>query len=67
MAGDQYLAPSQQHCRVAVILGLDMEDCRGLKSAEQHSTFNLGLHDIPIDVVAEVGVRYKHTIIGQGV
>src|SRR5690242_905923 len=44
---------------VDVILRLHFQHSPQRKVAEEHSSFYLGLNDVPIDLVAEVWVRLK--------
>src|ERR1700722_17593053 len=60
MARQQSFAPSQQHRRIAVMHGLNIEHGRGRKVVENNSAFNFRLDDGVIHVIREIGVRAKH-------
>jgi hypothetical protein len=38
------------------VLGIDLQDRTGWQLAEEHSAFDLGLNNIVVDFIAQVGV-----------
>ena len=58
---EQGFAAAKQDSGVAVVQGLNLEDSRGRKVVQEHSTFDLRLNDAAVYFVREVWVRTKHT------
>ncbi len=56
MSRDQRGTIILENGRVEVMLGLDLEDGGGRKVFEKDSTFDFRLHDLVIDLIAEVEV-----------
>src|SRR5579885_2356067 len=49
-----------------MILRLDEQYRRRWQVTQQNSAFNLGLHDVTVYLIAQVGMRHKHRV-GEGV
>jgi hypothetical protein len=60
MSPDQRPVISKKHGGITVMLRLDQQDGAGLQVAEEHAPFNLGLHNIMIDLVAQIHVGPEH-------
>src|SRR5262249_23170273 len=56
MAPDQRLVIAHEDSRVAVVLGLDKEDRPRLQLVQKDAAFNLGLHNVGVDLVTQIGV-----------
>lgn len=65
MAGKQCLAAAEKHGSVTMMHGLDFQDGGWWKIVEKHPAFDFRLNDAAVDFVREVGVRAKHTGLGE--
>ena len=61
MAGEERFAAAQKHSGVAVVQGLNLEDCGWRKIAEIDATFYFRLDDAAVHFFSLVGVRAEHT------
>lgn len=61
MAGEERFAAAQKHSGVAVVQGLNLEDCGRRKIAEIDATFYFRLDDAAVHFFSQVGVGAKHT------
>ena len=57
MPRNQHGVVEQEHSRIAVVLGLNLEHGIRREILKKHSSFNFRLHDTAVYFVAEVGMR----------
>lgn len=60
MSPDQSLVLFHENSRVTMMLRLDEENCSRFQVVQEHSTLNLRLHNIMIDLIAQVGMGPEH-------
>ena len=60
MPPDQRLVVPEKHGCVAVMLCLDLQDGPGLQVAQEYAAINLRLHNIVIDLGAQIGMGPEH-------
>ena len=59
MPPDQRLIVSEKQCRVAMMLCLDLQNRAWFEVAQKYAALDLRLHNVPVDVIAQVGVRLE--------
>ena len=59
VAGDPGFVPALADDGVDPILGFDLKHCAGREVMQMDAAFDLGLNQLAVDVVAQVGVRRK--------
>ena len=59
MSRDQNGTVIQKHRSVAMMLCLDLQDGRRRQVGEKHTTLNLRLDNLMVDLIAEVGMRHE--------
>jgi hypothetical protein len=57
MSREQSRTLTQKQCRVEVVLGANVQHSVRRQAFQKYASLNLGLDDIPIHLVAEVGMR----------
>ena len=68
MARDQGLVPAFVQNGIKAILGSNFEDGSRGKIVKMDTTFDLGLDDVAVDVIAQIGVRWKELrMVASGV
>ncbi len=60
MSGDQRRTFAQKLCGVEVVLSANLQHGIGRQTCEEHASLDFGLNDLPIHLVAEVGMRREH-------
>lgn len=60
MSREQCRTLAQKFCGVEVVLGPNLEHGVRRQACQEHASLDFGLDDLPIHLVAEVGVRREH-------
>src|SRR3954471_9664044 len=63
MSRKQSLAATQQHSRVTMMHGLNLEHGGGWQIVQKNATFDFRLNNAAVDFVRQVRVRVKHTVV----
>lgn len=61
VTGDKGVTAAEQDGGVAVVHGLDFENCVGREVVEEDSAFDFRLDDAAVHFVSQIWVRVKHT------
>ena len=62
MSRDQRQTFAEKQRRVEVVLGANLQHGVRRQKFKKHASLDFGLDDIPIDLVAEVGMRREHSL-----
>lgn len=65
MAGDHHRFIAEKTRGVVMVLGANVQDGGGRKMFEKDASFNLGLGDLAVHFVAEIGMRREHDLLSQ--